>query len=733
MTTSEATAVAAEVLACPACGGGLGFSAQSAQCRSCEARYPVEDGIPILVAEASRDGLGASALWTQARFFDAVPAEFEIRRPAGTPALYRWTIGEKYRRSVAGIESRIRGATALTVCGGSGLEAEYLVRDGATVIVADISIEAVKRARERARRGGYELITIVADAERLPIASGSIDLAYVHDGLHHLNSPQAALAEMTRVSRGAVSVSEPALAGATRLAIRLGVAEEDEDAGNHIHRFTLGELLAPLRAAGLRPIRAERYAVYYKHEPGRVMALLSRPRLLPLVVGAVRWFNRRLGRHGNKLTVVAERAGPPGGADQDVEPSVAVTLVQPGTAALDEIASGLQERGLLENYVTTFQLGGHGISEARLAHIPGPLGAKLRREAGRRHHPGLDGANVTSNLDLELLPLFVRRSGRLRSKVQQLVDHRNSRLGARGSRVLREHGDGEVVASDGPALASFQEAARLGMPRLLIQTIGRAEAAIEIFTEEARLHPEFAESLPFLDVGKSYVADRAAEQMLATHIAVGSEFAAQTLITYGVPAEKVTVIPYGADPSRFTPSRDRRPGARPRFLFVGGVSQRKGIKYLLEAARSLGLDPGELTVIGDLQCSPQALEPYRRHFTHLGHVPYGELAHQYQQADVFVYPSLFEGCAVAALEAMATGLPLITTENTGSVARSGKEGLIIPARDPDAIATAMQSFRDDRTAAPEMGHAARARAAGFTWQTHHDRLAALLAEMAAER
>ncbi len=64
----------------------------------------------------------------QAQFFDEANDEFEIERPSGTPRLYKSLIEEKFARSVAGIRPTLAGATVLNVCGGSGMDAEYIAR-----------------------------------------------------------------------------------------------------------------------------------------------------------------------------------------------------------------------------------------------------------------------------------------------------------------------------------------------------------------------------------------------------------------------------------------------------------------------------------------------------------------------------------------------------------------------------------------------------------------------------
>jgi ubiquinone/menaquinone biosynthesis C-methylase UbiE/uncharacterized protein YbaR (Trm112 family) len=305
-----------EMLACPVCRGALEFPVSSPdrlECASCGLDYSSYLEIPILLAPELRTPAGASptALGHKERqvaFFDQDPADdFGVTRPRGAPPLYGWLLEEKFRRSVLGLEELLSGATALTICGGSGLDAELLVRAGARVILSDISLGVVLQARERALRYGLEIALVVADAEALPFRDASIDLVYVHDGLHHLERPAAGLAEMARVARRAVSVTEPAAAAVTSAAVTLGAAEAVEGAGNRVRRLTLAEIESELSARDFRPLRPHRYAMYYRHWPGRAVRALSAPLLLPVAKMAFRAVNRAAGRFGNKLTVQAIR------------------------------------------------------------------------------------------------------------------------------------------------------------------------------------------------------------------------------------------------------------------------------------------------------------------------------------------------------------------------------------------------------------------------------------------
>ncbi|MCD6291622.1 MAG: glycosyltransferase family 4 protein, partial [Anaerolineae bacterium] len=169
----------------------------------------------------------------------------------------------------------------------------------------------------------------------------------------------------------------------------------------------------------------------------------------------------------------------------------------------------------------------------------------------------------------------------------------------------------------------------------------------------------------------------------ADQVIVPSEYVLGTFLAHGVPRGKITVIPFGVDVGRFSPPEER-PESPVRFLFVGQIGVRKGVHYLLEAWQRLALPDAELILAGRVQSNSW---PALAHYGDLpgvrwvGHVDPVDL---YRSAHVFVFPSLDEGSALVTYEAMAAGLPLIVTGASGSLARDGVEGVLVPARDVDS-------------------------------------------------
>jgi glycosyltransferase involved in cell wall biosynthesis len=103
-------------------------------------------------------------------------------------------------------------------------------------------------------------------------------------------------------------------------------------------------------------------------------------------------------------------------------------------------------------------------------------------------------------------------------------------------------------------------------------------------------------------------------------------------------------------------------------------------------------------------------------------VPHKNMTQHYNNADIFVFPSLHEGSALVTYEAMSCGLPVITTRNSGSIVRDGLDGFIVPLRDASMLAEKMQYFYDNQDKIAQMGKSAGEHAKDFTWDKYGHKL-----------
>jgi glycosyltransferase involved in cell wall biosynthesis len=193
---------------------------------------------------------------------------------------------------------------------------------------------------------------------------------------------------------------------------------------------------------------------------------------------------------------------------------------------------------------------------------------------------------------------------------------------------------------------------------------------------------------------------------------------------FGISVEKTAVVPYGMQLNWLDIKQNTIPQ---RILFVGSANLRKGIHYLAMAAEQLYLSGYryEFRVAGDVE--PSVLEkPVCKYLTFLGRIPRNEVHQEFSTADIFVLPSLAEGSASVTYEALAAGLPVVTTNASGSVVQDGIEGYIVPERDPDTLAKAIINIIEDRNLREKMSIAARDRAKDFSSDRYGERLLAAL-------
>ncbi len=204
-----------------------------------------------------------------------------------------------------------------------------------------------------------------------------------------------------------------------------------------------------------------------------------------------------------------------------------------------------------------------------------------------------------------------------------------------------------------------------------------------------------------------------------------SPFVTRCLTAHGAAQKRIVEVPFGADTERFSPA-ERAPTTF-RLLYVASINYRKGTRYLLEAWRDLALPDAELVLAGTPDDAGRSiLRQYDGCYRAIGHVPWFELPELFRSASAFVLPSLAEGSALVTYMAMASGLPVIVTEDAGAVARDGVEGVVIPSRNVDALRGAILQLYERRANAAAMGAAGRRLIEQrYTWRHYHARIAAL--------
>jgi len=204
-----------------------------------------------------------------------------------------------------------------------------------------------------------------------------------------------------------------------------------------------------------------------------------------------------------------------------------------------------------------------------------------------------------------------------------------------------------------------------------------------------------------------------------------SSFVTKTLLYANITKEKIIEIPYGV-----TKQEDKIYNLDKKeivFLFAGGVKRTKGFEELISAwieSEMSNNHNAKLIICGRLYTASIS-DTYKKaikieNINFKGFVK--DMSNIYKQADVYIYPTYHEGSSKTVFEAMSYGLPIITTENAGSVVRDKIDGFIVPLNQIQGIVEKIQYFCKDKKQIEIFGKYAQEYSRKFTWELYAKRV-----------
>jgi glycosyltransferase involved in cell wall biosynthesis len=389
-----------------------------------------------------------------------------------------------------------------------------------------------------------------------------------------------------------------------------------------------------------------------------------------------------------------------------------------GNANVRAAVNGFAEAGILSKFYTTISSFPGGILDKI-----GTL--KVFSELKRRHYD--------SFLRPYTKAFPYREAGRLaasKTGFTKLIEHEKGpfcidevyrSLDKKVARFIKKnegHAANAVYCYEDGALFTFREAKHFDLKCFYDLPIGYWRSSQRLLEIEKERWPEWASTITtFLDSNEK-LARKDEELSLSNRIFVASKFTASTLKEFPGKLAPVEVIPYGFpvinQTKKFTSNNPHRPL---KILFVGSLSQRKGIADLFKVSNQLR-GHVELTVIGKKTVSNcNVLNTELSKHNWIPGLPHSEILKLMQECDVLIFPSLFEGFGLVITEAMSQGTPVITTERTigPDIIKNGENGWLIKAGCTDSLLSAIEKLLYNFRYITDVGYAARETAKCKPW------------------
>lgn len=296
------------------------------------------------------------------------------------------------------------------------------------------------------------------------------------------------------------------------------------------------------------------------------------------------------------------------------------------------------------------------------------------------------------------------------------------------ARAAQQGASGVYAYEDGAADA-FRAAKALGLTCFYDLPIGYWRAARRLLAPERERWPEWGPTLTGFGDSDAKLARKDEELRLADRIFVASRFTADTLRDFPGPLAPVEIIPYGFPPVGEARTDAGRGSRSLKLLFVGSLSQRKGIANLFAAVAALAPHI-ELTVVGQKTGGPcPALDAALTRHRWIPSLPHADVLRLMRAHDVLAFPSLFEGFGLVITEAMSQGTPVITTDRTAGpdLIEHGHSGWLVEAGSTESLQATLAELLHRPAEVARAGAAAQEAARRRPWATYGQELAEALA------
>ncbi|MCU1807112.1 glycosyltransferase family 4 protein [Cytobacillus firmus] len=401
------------------------------------------------------------------------------------------------------------------------------------------------------------------------------------------------------------------------------------------------------------------------------------------------------------------------------------------------LAEALKNIGMLKKYVTTIYLKKWNMTGFAKRFLKGDA---LRRVITRKCSI-LNDNEVKQFCEFEglinLLLLRIDKSQRLFNKWSKF---KNKRFAKKVAYYAIKQNPEAVIMYDTNATLCFDilEKKAPHIKRILDVSSASHEYMKIIYKEDMVRSPQFSQALRksvdyFWD--EKVINEFNKEIQLAHFFLAPSKFVKKSIQYHGISPERIFICPYGVDTSKFKDNKALKPRRKLRCVYIGALTQRKGISYLLEAFKQYSKEDVSLTLIGKYDNSNGLFDEYLDRYNFTGFITHEKVAEILSDSDIMVFPSLSEGLSLSVMEALGSGIPVICSENSGyeDIIIDGYNGFIIPIGDSKVINEKVNWFINNKDKIPQMKINARNTALQYTWEAYNERVAKIVKSILSKR
>jgi len=306
------------------------------------------------------------------------------------------------------------------------------------------------------------------------------------------------------------------------------------------------------------------------------------------------------------------------------------------------------------------------------------------------------------------------------TKKRQRTDNSYLALDNKVYNALSNHSSQVLHAYEDGCSSSFSRAKELGMQCSYELPIAHWATVRRLLTEESERYPEWEPTLESTREPEEKLCQKEEELRLADRISCPSQFVLDSIpleIRQKTPCQ---ISPFGSPPSK--PADFERSPKNDTFklLFVGSMSQRKGLADLFDAMKLLNGEPISLSILGQPSMPMEFYRKQLAEFAYFPPCPNSKVRDIMKVHDALVLPSIVEGRALVQQEALSCGLPIIVTPNAGGedLVDEGITGHLVPIRSPEKIAEAITLMISNRSNKEEIQNLCQKKAKDYSWKTY---------------